>query len=92
MSENYGLMVGFNDAIKWVEQLPCPESEAEMKSRVLARMRYERDQNVPVPATKHKGKYIRDYYTCGNCGAGIDIGNRFCSNCGFAIRWREGTE
>lgn len=89
MSKSYGMMVGFDDAIKWVERLHVPDEDVEMKDRTLARLRYERDQNVPVKPKRHKGIHILDYYTCGNCGAGIQVQNKYCPNCGFTIDWRE---
>lgn len=37
----------------------------------------------------HKGKHIKDWYTCGNCGKELFDGVRdnYCWNCGYAIKW-----
>ena len=87
MSENYGPMVSFGEAIGWVEHIEPTNPEAEEKQdRVVARLRYERDQSIPVRPKVTKGRYTT--YSCGNCGHGItEIGDNFCSNCGRAIKW-----
>lgn len=36
---------------------------------------------------RHKGKYINDFYTCGNCGSGVAVEHNFCSGCGFRVLW-----
>ena len=84
MSETYGLMVGCDTAIKWIEELP----ESDMRNRVLSRMRYEFDKDNPVKPKYHKGRNGRRYdsYSCGNCGAGITEAHwTYCPNCGFRI-------
>lgn len=86
MSKSYGMMVGFDAAIAWVEHLECPSGEEDLRARVLARMRYERDQNIPVPVKRYKGRFVS--YDCGNCGHIVDVNNKYCPCCGFAIDWR----
>ena len=85
MSQHYGTMVSFNEAIEYV--LCTPDSEK--RERVLNRMRYERDKAIPVKPKFHKGQYGKQYdnYTCGNCGHLVTIINNYCPNCGFAIGW-----
>lgn len=88
MSKSYGRMVGYSDAIAWVEALP----ESETKGYVLARMRYEADKAKPVKMRFIKGRYGHKYdsWQCGNCGSGIlEAHWKYCPNCGFAIL-REG--
>ena len=37
---------------------------------------------------KHSGvKHYRDYYTCGSCGAGVDVYFDYCFKCGYRILW-----
>jgi len=84
MSKNYGMMMSYKDAISWVESLP----DDGKKSQVLNRMRYEKDKSDPVKPKFFKGKYVRDWYVCGNCGGRkVDVNDNFCPNCGFAIGW-----
>lgn len=84
MSQHYGMMVSYNDAIAWAERQP----NSTVKDCVLARMRYERDKTIPVPAKPYKGRYWTSY-NCGNCGHGVDEAYwKYCPNCGFAIAGR----
>ena len=88
MSKSYGRMVCFEDAVAWVELLDVPEECNETKQYVLNRLRYERDQNIPVPFKCRKGRTF-DEYTCGNCGRLIDVNDKYCAGCGFVIDWRK---
>ena len=93
MSKSYGPMVGCNATITWIENLK--DVDEEIKKRVLARVRYEFDKDIPVPPKFHKGKCGRKYdsYTCGNCGTTLPmdhvIGEHHCWKCGFRIGKRE---
>lgn len=86
MGKDYGTMVGCNSALTWVSNLK--DVDDNIKQRVLARMAYEFDKDIPTPIKKHKGIYGSkfDHATCGNCGAIIDEAYyNFCPNCGFRI-------
>ena len=86
MSKDYGMMIGCNSSITWVQNLQGVNDS--IKDRVLARMAYEFDKDIPVKPKLHKGIYGSkfDHYTCGNCGAGIQEAYwHFCPNCGFRI-------
>ena len=85
MSKNHGPMVGCSTALTWVENLK--DVDNNIKERVLSRMRYEFDKDIPVAPKYHKGKYGKkyDYLTCGQCGHGITVTDKFCSGCGYAI-------
>lgn len=89
MSRSYGTMIGCMDAITWVRNLMGVDKA--IQDRVIARMQYEFDKDIPVPPKYHKGLYGRKYdsYTCGNCGTTIsrDVCSNFCDNCGFRIKW-----
>ena len=87
MSKSYGGMVGLEDAVAWVELLDVPKDCEDTKRRVLNRLRYERDQNVPVPVKCRKGRMF-DEYTCGNCGFVARPEYEYCPKCGFAMKWR----
>ena len=79
-------MVGCEDAIKWVEELP----ESDMRVYVLRRMAYEFDKDTGTKPRFHKGIHGRkyDYHTCGHCGATVVVPNRYCAGCGFFIDWK----
>ncbi|MCR5720025.1 MAG: hypothetical protein K6F84_05620 [Lachnospiraceae bacterium] len=83
--ESISPMVGCNTAITWVENLKNVDDA--IRNRVLKRMIYEFSKDIPVKPKFHKGKYGHkyDHYTCGNCGHGINIYDKFCPNCGFRI-------
>ena len=85
MGKSYGPMVGCEYAVDWVKN---NTPDCEMKDRVVARMQYEFDKDIPVPVKYHPGKYGHKYdsYACGNCGAGIlEAHYKFCPSCGFAL-------
>lgn len=85
MSKNYGQMMSYSDAILWIEN-NAPDTEK--RAQVLHRMQYEKDKSDPVKPKFFKGKYVRDWYVCGNCGGRkVDVNDNFCPNCGFAIKW-----
>ena len=89
MSESYGQMVSYPNAIKWVEE-HAPDGPE--KGCVLARMRYQCDMAVPVKPRFSKGKYGKKYddWVCGNCGQwGMTVTYNYCPNCGFRIGWDE---
>ena len=78
-------MCGIDTAI---EYLGSKSSGDDMFLQIINRLKYVRDKDVGVKPKFHKGKYINDWYTCGNCGYGI--GNNlpnYCENCGYRINW-----
>ena len=86
-NNDYGPMVGCETAIMWVENLK--DVDTNIKERVIRRMKYEFQKDIPVLPRFNKGRYGHKYdsYSCGNCGAGIDaVLYKFCPNCGYAIR------
>ena len=50
--------------------------------------RYEK-MNIGYKPKFHKGKSVKDWWTCGQCGATVFDGvtSNFCMNCGYRIRW-----
>ena len=90
MSKDYGTMVGCNTAITWVQNLTGVNDQ--IRQRVLSRMAYEFDKDIPIKPKFHKGIYGHqfDHYTCGHCGFGIDESvYHYCPNCGFRIAKNE---
>lgn len=86
MSKSYGIMMGYDKAIEWVEAMEVAEDQEQNKARVLARMRCERDKTIPVKANRQRSKSIGDIITCGNCGADLDFLDEYCWKCGFRIK------
>lgn len=88
MSKEYGVMVSMDDAIKFVKNLDFrfDPLQNNIRDRVINRLEYERDKQIPVKPKRHPGKYINDFYTCGNCGGSLELPiSNYCRNCGFAI-------
>ena len=84
-------------AVEFLEMLPdnipeeikdddfCDEYE-----RMLNRVRVEVRRSVAVSPNVIKpinGRYIPTY-SCGQCGHGVQIHEKFCSECGRQIRWK----
>lgn len=45
------------------------------------------ENNVSKPKY-HKGKYVKDWWTCGHCGDQIyEIVYNYCPWCGYKIKW-----
>lgn len=89
MSKSYGQCVGCEYALTWVENLTGVDEI--IKERVLNRMRYEFDKDIPVKPKFRKGIYGKKYdnYSCGNCGyGGLQVHEVYCAHCGFRIDWR----
>lgn len=50
--------------------------------------RYEK-MNTGFKPKYHKGKHVKDWWTCGQCGTTVFDGvtSNFCMNCGYRIKW-----
>ena len=84
-------MVGENAAMEFLEvEVADAVSQCgvdvEMYERTLNRIRYRFAQCEPVRPKWHKGKYVKDFFTCGNCAFTIpEVGWKYCPNCGYSI-------
>ena len=78
------MMCGIDDAISYVRMYLTDDTLAD---RVINRLEYHRSQAEGVRPKHNKGMYVKDFYTCGNCGYNINIQHNFCPNCGFRIKW-----
>lgn len=95
MSKSYGTMMGEDDVIALLETFVADaltQSEVLVSQdeyeRALNRIRYRFNQCKPVKPKRHKGKYIKDFWTCGNCAFTVpEVGWNYCPNCGFQIGW-----
>lgn len=88
--ETNGPMVGCDTAITWVENLK--NIDTEIRDRIVRRMRYEFQKDIPVKPKFTKGKYSSRYdsWKCGNCGTTIsEAWHKYCPNCGYAIGKKE---
>ena len=89
-NNDYGAMVGCETALIWVENLNGVDKK--IQERVLRRMRYEFEKDIPVKPRFNKGKYGAKYdtWSCGNCGSGIgEAWHEFCPKCGYRIGKKE---
>ena len=81
------MMDSYKNCIEWLKNLDC--SDMDYKERVINRMEYEHNKSILAPVRFRKGQYGKQYdsYSCGNCGGGVSIPNKYCPNCGRAIDW-----
>lgn len=78
------MMIGCEKAIRWIQALDV--DDVDIQERVVNRMIYQFKKEQGIVAKPHKGKYINDFYTCGNCGHKISEPYwKYCPNCGYAI-------
>lgn len=77
-------MCGIDDAINYIYR-DC--TGFEWAQLVINRLDYHRKQAEGEKPRYHKGDYIKDYYTCRNCGRMIKINDNFCAGCGYMIKW-----
>ena len=80
-----GPMCGIDQAIEWLKTRTL--NSDDMPQRIIRRLEYIKDKDAGVKPKFHKGTSIHDWYTCGNCGAIVDIGANYCKNCGYYIVW-----
>ena len=79
-----GMMCGIDEAIDHITNDCQPFPWAAL---VVNRLDYHRRQAEGVKPKLHKGIYIHDYYTCGNCGRTAHVEDNYCARCGFLIKW-----
>ena len=77
-------MCGIYEAIQHIREECSGFVWADM---VINRLDYHRKQAEGVKPRLNKGMYVKDFYTCRNCGRNVDIIFNFCPNCGYAIKW-----
>ena len=89
MSEPIGTCCGIDEAIKYLAEAQPRHKGDEMPYRIINRLKYIRAKEVGVKPKLNKGKYCKDWYTCGHCGAGMkdSVNDNFCWNCGYRILW-----
>lgn len=80
------MMCGIDTAISAIRKVSqvCEFPEAD---QIINRLDYHRSQAEGVKPKYHKGDYIKDWYTCRNCGVRVEITFNFCPGCGYRIRW-----
>lgn len=77
------MMCGIDEAIQHIRE-DVRQCWADM---IINRLEYHRNQAEGVKPKWHRGKSIKDYYTCGNCGRTVRIEDNFCAGCGYHIKW-----
>ena len=84
MSKSYGLMCVIDQAVAYIQSLP----ENPRNEQIIHRLEYHRAQAEGVKPKYNKGKYIKDWYRCGNCAfSSLHVEYDYCPNCGFRIKW-----
>ena len=51
----------------------------------LNRLRVEVRKSIPIEPKKMTGRFTS--YSCGQCGHGLSVTDKFCSKCGRWIKW-----
>ena len=86
------------EAINWMNQpgiqarINDPHTKAAIE-RLLAVAERANKMNNGIKPKYHKGKSVKDWHTCGQCGVTVEqsgadaVLNDFCWNCGYRIKW-----
>lgn len=77
------MMCGIDEAIQHIRE----NYEGPWTETVINRLEYHRKQAEGIKPKYHKAEVMKDYYTCGNCGFRLSIGDNYCPHCGFRIKW-----
>ena len=64
-----------------------PPEKWEDYERSVNRVLYEFDKLDGAKPRYNRGKHIKDWYTCRNCGSEVMINHNFCPNCGYRLLW-----
>ena len=64
-----------------------PEEKWKDYERSVNRVMYEFDKLDGVKPRYNRGKHIKSWYTCRNCGSTVMIHHNFCPNCGYKLLW-----
>lgn len=64
-----------------------PEKKWEDYERAVNRVLYEFDKIDGIKPKLNKGKNIKSWYTCRNCGEKVNIEHNYCHNCGYVLHW-----
>lgn len=90
MKYSHGVMCGIDEAIKYIDKHEPMNPDDDMPKRIAERLKYVRDKDEGIKPIFHKGiRPAYDYWSCGQCGRKTKdyVGDNFCSNCGYRIRW-----
>jgi hypothetical protein len=68
-----------------------PEDVDELETAAWKALGLLKEQESVTPFIACKGKTFEEadtwWYACGNCQQPIDMGDRYCSMCGKAVKW-----
>ena len=80
------------DAIEFFERLDDVLDDAVKTDEfcdeftwALNRLRVEVRKSIPIEPKKMTGRVIS--YSCGQCGHGLSVTDRYCPECGRSIKW-----
>ena len=66
-----------------------PKEKWEDYERAVNRVRYEFSKLDGEKPRYNRGKHIKSWYTCRNCGCIVKIEHNYCPNCGYKLLWDE---
>ena len=92
---SFGEMISKADALKLLkEEIPediekrIPKEKIEKYRCAGNRIAYEFAKLDGREPKLHRSSPTRRWYTCGNCGAGLqEVHWKYCPNCGYIIKW-----
>ena len=80
------------DAIEFFERLDDvldedvkTEQFCDELTWALNRLRVEVRQSIPIEPKKMTGRFTS--YSCGQCGHGLSVTDKYCPECGRGIKW-----
>lgn len=83
-------------AINWInrpeirDSIPSDQKTTEAITMLISCAEREQKRSIDgVKPKHHKGHTIRDWWTCGSCGAIThdEVTANYCHHCGYKIRW-----
>ena len=80
------------DAIEFFERLDDvldedvkTEQFCDELTWALNRLRVEGRKSIPIEPKKMTGRFAS--YSCGQCGHGLSVTDKYCPECGRGIKW-----
>ena len=85
-------MADINDVLSWLEWLTFDDwryyhSDSEVQTIAKAAMDLLIKQEPVAPGREFSGSGVTWWNVCGNCRTAINPNDKFCHECGRAVKW-----